>query len=269
VAKPKSQQAAPAAELIFGRELLGRYLKRSRENARVSLRYLEMITGVSNSEISKIESGCQDCRLETFIRLCAALGVSGGAVIDQVLMADLRPYLQAIATHPALPGFVGKQEAASILVPNLAVIAAFCAHLIRCSRPRERAKGVACPTVALRNVILKYARRVETMTDPAERLRLLEYWREIPLVRLQDLGCLEPAFLAELLAALKTGAAENKSELRDLVLDLIGSSRRVPLWLPFVPTPLWEPAIASPQPEPSRGNSTQRRSAAQPQPKTV
>jgi transcriptional regulator with XRE-family HTH domain len=243
VAKPKKTHLGDeASELIFARKLLGEYMRLARENAFVSQRYVELVTGVSNSEISKIENGNQECRLESFVRVCAALGVPWGYVLDQVVMANPLPYEEKIAFNPLFQKLEqNNPEMAPILTLNLAVIASFCAHLIRCSNPVERAMETEYPDESARTLFLRYAKAVSDLSAPGEKIQMIHRWRENPLGLLKAAGFLENDFILKFLAALIGGKVGRKSELRDMVLDAANIRRDVPVWMPFIPKLLFTP----------------------------
>jgi transcriptional regulator with XRE-family HTH domain len=67
---------------------LGRWLRYLREYRGYSLRQLEVICGLPNSEIYKIEVGHQECRIEKLFQLCTALGVSAGWILDRSLCSN-------------------------------------------------------------------------------------------------------------------------------------------------------------------------------------
>jgi transcriptional regulator with XRE-family HTH domain len=229
------------SELIFGRKLLGVYMRLAREKAGVSQRYIEVVTGISNSEISKVENGSQECRLESFVRMCAALGVSCGEVLDRVLVANPLPYEQKIKRSPHFQKLAKDHpETTPILTLNLAVFSCFAAHLIRCSRPIELAKSTDYPDESVGLLFVKYAEFIETISKPADRLKLLEAWRDLPVEMLAQCGFLETGLVSKVLMALLAGNVGAKSELRDMVLDAGKIRRDVPVWMPFIPKPLFK-----------------------------
>jgi len=216
-------------------------MRLSRENAGVSQRYIEVVTGVAHSEISKVEKGSQDCRLDSLVRFCAALGVSTGYVLDQVVAANPLYYAARIKHDPRFQDLVSDHPGmAAMLTFNLAVIAAFAAHLIRCHRPTERAETIDYPDEGLRLVFVKYAKQVEGLSGPADKLRLLEAWKERPVDTLSRFGFLEMNLVLKVLAALTSGNVGGKSELRDAVLDAMKIRRDIPVWMPFVPKALFD-----------------------------
>ena len=122
--------------------------------ANLSLRDLERASGVSNSEISKVEAGKQQCRLESFIRICSALGIPCGEAIDFATWGNPNFYFLQVVKPAFLFSRLERQWKSELLQPNLAILASFTAHLILCSNPVKMASLATYPCDEIRNVFL-------------------------------------------------------------------------------------------------------------------
>src|SRR5713101_10199907 len=102
----KKSAAVENSDLLFWNGALGMYLRNARLAHGLSLRELERQTGVSDSEIHKVETGNQECRLSSFIKLCSALGVPCGLVLDQVISSSFAYFAKIVPTDPVFLALV-------------------------------------------------------------------------------------------------------------------------------------------------------------------
>lgn len=231
----KVKTSEPKSDILYMRNLLGVHLRQARDGAGFSIRKLEEFSGVSNSEISRVENGSQECRLESFVRICAALGIPCGQILDQVVFGQPQLYEEKIAAQPAVVKLLDRlKELGPLYLANMGIIASFAAHLIRCNRPADMARAVDYPDEGLRTVFLKFADLVELVRTPGDRLKLLELLRDNPLAVLMHYGLCDSEVVTRTLKALAEGNSVADSESRKTILAAAKVRSDLPVWLPFV-----------------------------------
>lgn len=185
-------------ELASSAKFLGMVLKEHREKAGLSLRQLKELSGVTNSEISKIESGSQSCRLDSLLRICAALGVSVGAVADSVLTVQSFFYEDAIAENSEFIAIAEKRKMAHDQAFFLAcALAGFASQLVLSSKPTVIAQQIGYPTEALRTAFLRFANRVESEMRAAARRVFLSDLKQRPIETLKQEGLFAEALFVD------------------------------------------------------------------------
>jgi transcriptional regulator with XRE-family HTH domain len=222
-------------DFLYLRQLVGIYLRQWREKSGVSLRELEARSGVSNSEISKIESGSQACRLESFVRLCAALGVPCGYILDHVIVFDFAAYYPQIKGHPAFQSmFKDYVPIQSVLAANIAVFAAVASQLVLSTRPSVKAASIEYPHSDIRQAFLAFARALDKSIPPSERVTLLKVLQSDPWDTLITFRLLDSPLLFKLIEFMNSGASTNpQRRVRDLEITKRKADDMV--WVPFVP----------------------------------
>ena len=216
------------------RRVLGVLLRQAREGVGVSLRELERRSAVSNSEISKLEMGSQDCRLESFVRISAALGIPSGRLLDAVLFVDFAAYQKQIGDHPAFQKLTARHaDLVELLGANIAIIAAFAVQLVLCSRPADVASSVEYPTASLREAFLRFAQGLHDAEVGYDRSRLLRQFDEHPIETLAVFKLFEWTNLEELFGALLAGGSTNPAK-KKAWLEAVGLPADSVIWLPIV-----------------------------------
>lgn len=237
MAEHKKTTPAVDHDMIYMRALLGYYLRRAREGAGFSIRELEKRSGIINSEISRIEMGTQECRLESFVRLCWALGIPCGMILDQITFNDLTAQEKKMAAHPALAQLLKNDDVIGpVLSLNMAAIASFAKHLIGCSRPVDRASAVAYPDDELRSVFIKFANTVDGIKSPSNRRKLQEQLEENPVATLGYFGLCDIEILKRVVSTLVMGKPAPDSKQRKAILEAMKYPEKFPLWMPFAPS---------------------------------
>jgi transcriptional regulator with XRE-family HTH domain len=220
-------------EIIFDKVRMGAMMRSARVEAGYSLRQLEQVSGVSDSEISKVESGSQDCRLESFVRVSAALGLPAGHLIDSVVTGDLLYFYPLVVQSAAFKQLPKKPVGAEhILGYNLASCASFYAHLIRCSRPERLAQLVVYPSKSLHQLFLASAASLETWPRH-KRISTIKALRENPMSALSGIGVLDIDFAGDVILALMN-ESWSKPDWWEPVLKWCKLPKDFPVWLPFV-----------------------------------
>jgi transcriptional regulator with XRE-family HTH domain len=190
-------------DLLFHSGALGDYLRDERRRHGLSLRSLEEQTGVSDSEIHHLETGNQECRLSSFIRICSALGVPPGLALDDVLISSysfFEPKIENDRLFEELcrERWKRKPDQLNALSGQLARYCCTAAHLLRCADPVRRARSFRYPTEALHSAFTKFANFVSEMRSSLERANVLRALQQQPVAELEALGVLELSFLDDL-----------------------------------------------------------------------
>jgi transcriptional regulator with XRE-family HTH domain len=226
-------------EIIFASKTLGIYLRLARLRAGFSLRDLEKRSGVSDSEIFQVESGSQECRLASFVRICAALGIPCGHVLDNVVSSNFAPYFKKIMENPSIERLTGDgcEVVRKPLALILAMMASFAAHLVRCSRPSDRAKSTDYPSDQIKASFLQFASSLESEEAPLERLSILKALSDDPIAEMSRLALLDVKAIKSLLQMLV--ANNKKGDLGERFEHFSGQKLSIPMWTPFLPPEKW------------------------------
>src|SRR5258707_13145412 len=82
-------------DLALNLRILGRSLREAREALGFSLRELARTSGVSPSQILRIESGEFDCFLSSLVKLCGPIALRPGELLESCLFANWDLYGKA------------------------------------------------------------------------------------------------------------------------------------------------------------------------------
>jgi transcriptional regulator with XRE-family HTH domain len=238
--KRAKQKPHGGTDVIYIRRGLGFYFRELRQRLGFSLAELERRSGVSDSELLRIEVGAQECGLESFIRICSAMGVPWGEVLDNVVSAEQLIYRNGVVSSPVFQKLAAKYQAqANALSFSITQMAAFAAHLARCSRPAERADATHYPTGAIRTAFCSFADRLDKTFSGRDRLSLLTVERislqealvADPVAELQHRGLFNEDLikgLAEMIVAIG-----NKGKPAHMGGGHPGEDGQPPHWTPF------------------------------------
>jgi transcriptional regulator with XRE-family HTH domain len=231
------------ADLFFWNNALGMYLREARRRHDLSLRELERQSGVSDSEILKVESGSQECRLSSFVKLCSALGLPGGLVLDQVVSSSSAYFSTIIHDDPAFEKLTLRWTAgafhAEALSAQMACICAVASHLLRCSNAFGKARSFNYPDDELRNLFESFARRIDNLDDPLDRTSVLMALKKQPIREIESQGLMPLKFLDSFVGQL--------NRLKPAAPG-IHRGAGVPIWYPL-------PAPANPLGRPTEKNN--------------
>jgi transcriptional regulator with XRE-family HTH domain len=164
-------------------KILGEFLKIAREAARLSLRDLAEKTGISTSQILRIESGEVDYSLSHFFALCSALGLVPGDVVESSTDFETEGVsfsdedLRVIAPKGA---DLGNVEGVIFQCWDLA------ARLIWSTDPLGRAINNRPPGDSHYEHFCEYATMISEL-GPTERRLLLQSLWDRPIVKLKSL----------------------------------------------------------------------------------
>ncbi len=189
-----------AGDVIFARDTLGTILRDLRSQLGISLREMEKRSGVTDSEIHKIETAQQECRLESLVSICAALGVPPGRVLDDAFTANTGLFNQCISADAGFPRLLEEYKMTDSAerrdVPM--ILAQFCAvaaYLIRCAAPIRAARFLDFPSDSINAHFLRFSEHLDRMGDGLERLSILESLMTTPISTLRNLGLFPDEYL--------------------------------------------------------------------------
>jgi transcriptional regulator with XRE-family HTH domain len=223
---PRKHDATPVDDLrewILRPHNIGVYLGRARVALKWSLRELELASGVGHTEIYKIENDLQECRVPTFIRLAAALGIPWGRVFDDLGESNVGVFyraltadrdFQALVDRVSPNGYAGGPDVAMCLHGILA----FAAQLVRCASAERTARRASYPSQATRDAFIRYAQQVDAVESLVQRLSIKDQFLKRPIEGLTERGLLFEDLL--------------RSYVRNRALPKKQRQAGVGLWLP-------------------------------------
>lgn len=218
--KGSGAQADDLPDFLPLRDSVGRQVRLGREKSGLTLRALAARAGLSHSEISKVESGSQDCRLESFIRICTALGLPPGDVLDESVLFSSEPFVKGIKRHPLTAEIGNKDKNAGVIfAAEMATWAAFIAQLLVCSHPVKKASGIMYPDSDVDRHFLEFAFFLENL-HPEKRLAILLALKEDPLQTLLEYRVMPKSFLRKFVEP-QPGLLPSDSPIRKRDLELI------------------------------------------------
>jgi transcriptional regulator with XRE-family HTH domain len=178
-------------------------LRRLREDRGLSIRGQAVLCGVEHSEIYRIETGQQECRIETLIRLCGPLGVAAGWVLDHTMWSNVSLFNERVMASPdfaRLADSIGANgaQARRAIAGTVANAGTLAAILIRSSTPRIRAQAGPYPHELWQRAFARFADQLESIGQAAERGMWLRSLLIDPVRELRDRDLLpEGALLAQ------------------------------------------------------------------------
>jgi transcriptional regulator with XRE-family HTH domain len=137
------------ADLRFDPSILGKTLWKVRSLLRISVRQLARITGISHSQILRIESGEFDCLASSLIRLCGPLGIQFSDLLERSVLPDYEVYEKAVAEELAkgTPEVFPQDEQSKRAIKDLVLGGSIVlSYLLRASHPDRRAAEFDYPT---------------------------------------------------------------------------------------------------------------------------
>ncbi len=190
------------ADLKWRTLILGGWLRALRKKRGCSLGHLQTLSGVDMAEIHRIEKGEQECRIQSLLRLCAALGTTPGFILDRSLESN-RTEIQKrilgdsefIALRSRLT-FATPERIASLTdaLINQCQIASV---LVRCSDPISFMKNLPFPLAELQVAFADFAQRIAAIGEGVERASILYGLLSNPVRELRSQGLLPDVLLTE------------------------------------------------------------------------
>lgn len=191
--------------LAIERSLIGRHLALVRKAHGWSFSQLEQASGVSRSEIHRVENGAQDCRLVTFLRLAWALGVPWGHMLDN-LSKPMEKKI-SLSWKKDDPKFADLEKTLDIkgwedigqFAAQVSEIAIFATVLARFGNASRQAERVIYPDSETKLAFESYAAKLDINEDWKWRLDLLRRLSQLPATTLEEEGILPIRFLRDFL----------------------------------------------------------------------
>ncbi len=192
-------------ELIFLKQWIGGDIREIRVRAGMSLRELEKASGVTDSEIYKIEAGLQDSRLDSFVRICAALGVKVGQMIDDAVLPNMNHYMEPIERAGTAKDFckslgVSDGGVEALVASLLGSYAAFIHHLLIASDPVRLSLDASYPSTDFAVRCQSFATRATAM-EPLDKISMLRALRSNPGLELSNQKLLDPKLFKDYVEA--------------------------------------------------------------------
>jgi len=183
------------ADLIWNREILGSWLRWARLDRGFSLRKLEELSGVDDSEIHRVETGQQECRIETLVRLCGPLGIAPGWILDRVQSSNIATFFELVQDDPALGALLAEfkpiaREMARPIAQNLSCACTLAAILVRSSLPQSRLEAVSFPHPDWEAAFQGFAVKLMTLQESVDRAAILAGLLSRPVQALNSEGLL-------------------------------------------------------------------------------
>jgi len=187
------------ADLRWHDIIPGARLRALRKDRGLSLVQLETLSGVSDSEIHRVETGQQDCGIQSLVRLCAALGTTPGYILDRALgsnRAEMQRRIEADDEFVALKArlkFASPERIASLTDALIQVCQAV-SILLRCSAPVAYLQNLQFPLEEWKTGFADFAARIASIEEGVDRASMMYGILAHPLQELRSQGLL-PAIL--------------------------------------------------------------------------
>jgi transcriptional regulator with XRE-family HTH domain len=150
----------------------------------LSVRALARSSGVSHSQILRIESGEFDCLTSSFVRLCAAMGIPFADLLERCVLPELMIYKNAVDSELVnfSPDDKNSQEAFADLVFGASIIFSY---LVRTSSPVAMAHDFLYPSIDIEERFVQIARQLESRPmDVSQRYIFLNLLQQNPAATL-------------------------------------------------------------------------------------
>lgn len=175
---------------IIHPERVGEYLGAARNALGWSLREMELRSGVIHTEIFKIEKDQQECRLNSFVRLSAALGLPWGRVFDDLALCNDGVFHQAVRADAEFKVFatalkINTDRLFDDVAMQASAIVTFAAQLVRCDSALRKARQVIYPHADVELAFFDYAKRVDATDSLPVRLAILGGFNRNPVTELR------------------------------------------------------------------------------------
>jgi transcriptional regulator with XRE-family HTH domain len=189
---------------------LGALFAAARKSSALSLKAISDITRISPSHVLRMESGDQDFTVTKFSRLCDALGIPVGLVLE-VSLLHTREFFQGGAEFAESSTLARKlfggvhNESGAIDSGKLTQITSYSeaiewllvttsrtvAALLLSADPKLLAREVHGPPGAVREKLIAFAERIDPLANVTERLGIIKSLKARPYSKLKSLGILD------------------------------------------------------------------------------
>lgn len=167
-----------ADKITFSCNSLGLYFRKSRLALGYSLRELESLCGVSDSQIYRIEAGDFSCTIDSFIRISHALGLPFGIVLEAVIVPQPQKYQESILNSRELQNFIAAAKIIhpwqrQIAIDFFAQLCVLTEFLTVNSSPKKTVKAILFPSDSLKDRFNDFANRLDDDISVVERASIL------------------------------------------------------------------------------------------------
>jgi transcriptional regulator with XRE-family HTH domain len=192
----------------------GGLLRVLRKDRGYSLAQLEALSGVSDSEIHRVETGQQDCGIQSLVRLCAALGTTPGFLLDRALDSKRWEFEKRIERDA---DFLSLKSSLALTSPDkvwgfmdaLIQICQAVSVLLRCSDPVAFVKNYKLPLAEWQERLAEFAAKIASIGESVDRASMLFGLLSNPIRELKSQGFSPDALLTEEgLKSLPSGALD-------------------------------------------------------------
>ncbi len=172
-------------DLKYTHALLGEALRRAREHQGISVRELARSAGIGHSQILRVESGAYDCMVDSYVRICGALGLRFSDLLERCISPNGDQYWLAVGEElkkPLLTGFQTDKKSLKSL-HNVAFGGCVAvAWLLRVVSPKKTADALHYPADNLRHCFTSWASNLEREPLPMkQRFALLHQLQTGPV----------------------------------------------------------------------------------------
>lgn len=233
---PEHDEFNPSGDVFSWPNTFALLLRQARLLGGLSLRDLEKATGISHSEIHKIESGRQDCRLSSFVEICVALGIPAGHVLDDSFSVSFSRFQAGVEADPQFVKMFNDLGLAgvckhSFFSIHIASVCAFAAYMVRCSFAGRVAKRTIYPSEDVSSAFTAFAHRLDELAAQLERAGIAKSLDTTPVFELQNQLLLPDSFLAGIASAIKANAKKSAPS----PYRIVPRGHGVNVWSPWIP----------------------------------
>lgn len=152
----------------------------------LSVRRLARSSGVSHSQILRIESGEFECLSSSLVQICGALGLPFGEMLERCTVADLEFYSGAVEAE--LAGIVKEDtERKRALIDLVFGASVALSYILRASNPVAVAKELIYPSGEIATKFRRFAEHITTQPlDAGQRFIFLNRLRSRPAETLRE-----------------------------------------------------------------------------------
>ncbi len=181
----------------FNLKLVGAILRETRTLLGLSIRQLSAESGVSPSQILRLESGEYDVRLATLMKVVRPLGLPAGLLMEQGTIVNVGVYAKILGQNGIGPLFreLAEEKRTKGSMTALIVFCARCCeaagYLLNSSNARKMFPTIRFPFLSMEAPFAAFAAEVDSFL-PDDRLSVARELSEEPFALLQRKGLVSP-----------------------------------------------------------------------------
>ena len=196
--------------LSYKQTTLGFFLRKARMDLGYSLREVQKITGISRSRINRLEHGDFDATVDTFVRLCVALGLPPGTLVEDCIYSDVTYFRLKLKTDDGLRVLITDNKWTAIQKEEMLI--SFCAgcctklaELLWASDPVAHSGGEVLPVKELYKPYLAAAERIKGTFSSEDRVNTITALDRTPFEELKHWGLCSIGILSACIQAFERG----------------------------------------------------------------